>query len=250
MKLLVINPNTTSAMTRKIAAVARGVVRPGTDVVSVQPASGPASIQGYLDIARSLNGVLEVAAQHHDADAVVVACFDDTGVDALRCLFKAPVIGIGEAAFHVASMVACRFSVVTTLARSVPGLWENLAKYGLTPRCGGIRAADVPVLQLESAPDEAEQRIAAEIADAISQDGAEAIVLGCSGMAELNAELSERFGLPVIDGVACAVTMVEALVSAGVRTSKRGAYADLTREDRAHGAAVGRAGENRRCAPG
>lgn len=227
MKLLVINPNTTVSMTRKIEAAAIRAARPGTTIVAVQPASGPASIQGYYDVARSLAGVLDVASEHLDADAVVMACFDDSGLDALRCLFNGPVIGIGEAAFHVASMVSCRFSVVTTLARSVPGLRENLNRYGLNPRCAGIRATDMPVLQLETAPDEAEERIAAEIAAAIATDGTDAIVLGCSGMAELNRKLSDRFGIPVIDGVACATTMAEALVAAGISTSKAGAYASI-----------------------
>lgn len=225
MKLLVINPNTTRSMTAKIAAAARRVARPGTEMLATQPETGPASIQGFLDIARSQQGLLELAERHRDVDAVVVACFDDTGVDALRCVFDGPVIGIGEAAFHAATMVASRFAVVTTLARAVPGLQDNLDRYGLARRCTGVRAAEVPVLQLESDPGLSEARIAAEITQAVESDGADAIVLGCAGMADLNRRLSQRFGLPVIDGVTCAVTMAEALVAAGLGTSKSGAYA-------------------------
>ncbi|MDU8913924.1 aspartate/glutamate racemase family protein [Aestuariicoccus sp. MJ-SS9] len=225
MKLLVVNPNTTASMTAKIAAAARCVARPGTEIVATQPDSGPASIQGFLDIARSHHGLLEVAERHRDADAVVVACFDDTGVDALRCLFDGPVIGIGEAAFHAASLISTRFAVVTTLTRAVPGLRDNLDRYGLSRRCAAIRAAEVPVLDLETNPAAAERRITAEIAEAMSVDRADAIVLGCAGMADLHARLSKRFGLPVIDGVACAVTLAEALCAAGLSTSKAGAYA-------------------------
>lgn len=225
MKLLVINPNTTRSMTAKIAAAARRVARPGTEIIATQPEHGPASIQGYLDIARCQQGLLEVAERHPDVDAVVVGCFDDTGVDALRCVFDAPVIGIGEAAFHAASMIANRFAVVTTLARSVPGLEDNLDRYGLARRCVGVRATDVPVLELETNATQAEARIAAEIAEAIAHDRADAIVLGCAGMADLNDRLQRRFGLPVIDGVSCAVTMAEALVAAGLRTSGAGGYA-------------------------
>lgn len=225
MKLLVVNPNTTASMTAKIATAARAVARSGTEIVATQPTSGPASIQGFHDIALSLSGLLAVAERHGDVDAVVVACFDDTGVDALRCIFDGPVIGIGEAAFHAASLVSCRFSVVTTLARSVPGLQDNLDRYGLSRRCASIRATEVPVLQIETDPARAEALVAAAVAEAVAADHADAIVLGCAGMADLNTRLSRRFGLPVIDGVACAVTMAEALVAAGIATSKAGAYA-------------------------
>jgi allantoin racemase len=225
MKLLVINPNTTTSMTQAIDVVAKRIARPETRVVTVQPDNGPASIQGYLDIARSLQGILNIAEQHKDADATVVACFDDTGLDALRCIMDGPVIGIGEASFHAASLIAARFSVVTTLSRSIVGITENLAKYGLGTRCTGVRAAEVPVLALESDPDAARVRIEAEIFGALKNDGAEAIVLGCSGMTGLTDSLSAQFGVPVIDGVSSAVAMAEALVSIGLMTSKKGAYA-------------------------
>lgn len=226
MKLLVINPNTTASMTTTIERAARRVARPGTRVVATQPERGPASIQGYLDVARSLDGILDIATRHKDADATVVACFDDTGLEALRCVMDGPVIGIGEASFHAASMIACRFSVVTTLARSVSGLRDNLARYGLIGRCAGIRAAEIPVLSLETDPEMARLRIEAEIRTALRDDGAEAIVLGCSGMTDLTESLSVQFGVPIIDGVGSAVAMADALVAAGLRTSKVGAYAN------------------------
>ncbi len=87
--------------------------------------------------------------KHPAASACVIACFDDTGLDAARCVGDMPVIGIGEAAFHIASLVAGKFSVVTTLSRSVPAIEHNLVRYGLASRCAKVRASDVPVLELE-----------------------------------------------------------------------------------------------------
>jgi len=147
------------------------------------------------------------------------------GLDAARALAGAPVVGIGEAAFHAASLVAGRFAVVTTLARSVPGIEFNLLRYGLAARCARVRAADVPVLALEERRRDACERIDAQIAAAKADDGAEAIVLGCAGMADLAAELTARHGLPVVDGVAAAVALAEMLVRLGLRTSKLGGYA-------------------------
>ncbi|CUJ98485.1 Hydantoin racemase [Ruegeria denitrificans] len=225
MKLLVVNPNTTVSMTRKIEAAARAAAHPETEIIATNAQKGPASIQGYLDVSTCVPGLLEVVSQYPDADAIVVACFDDTGVDAVRCVTSAPVIGVGEAAYHAASMISPKFSVITTLSRSLAGLEANLLRYGLDRRCVRVRASDVPVLKLEENDPKTVDKIRSEIRAAINEDRAEAIVLGCAGMTDLMSQLSEEFGLPVVDGVACAVAFSEALVKAKLTTSKLCSYA-------------------------
>ncbi len=224
--ILVVNPNTTATMTDTIAAVARRVAAGGTDIIARNPRRGPPSIEGYFDEALAVPGVLEVIGDVGEAcQGVVIACFDDTGLDAARCITKGPVVGIGEAAFHCASLVCGRFSVITTLSRSVPAIQHNLVRYGLASRCASVRASEVPVLDLERHKSAATATILAAIADARSTDGCEAIVLGCAGMADLADELSRETGIPVIDGVGCAVKLVEALLSLGLTTSRSGGYA-------------------------
>ncbi|MEX3007449.1 aspartate/glutamate racemase family protein [Hoeflea sp. TYP-13] len=225
MRILIVNPNTTSSMTGKIAEVARSVARPDTQIIAVNPDQGPSSIEGFYDIALSLPGLLSEVGRHRDIDAVVIACFDDTGLDAVRCAVDVPVIGIGEAAYHAASFLACKFSVITTLVRSVPGLEANLQRYGLASRCARVRATDIPVLELERNDPDTVGRISLEIQKAIEEDHAEAIVLGCAGMADLMQRLSHEHGLPVVDGVTCAITFAEALIASRLKTSKIGAYA-------------------------
>ena len=131
MRLLVINPNTTASMTEKIGIAARRAATPGTEIVATTPPQGPVSIEGYYDEALAVPGILQMMRNTPDFDAVIIACFDDTGIDAARCLTDVPVLGIGEAAYHFASMLSNKFSVVTTLARSVPALEHNLHRYGL-----------------------------------------------------------------------------------------------------------------------
>ncbi|MBV1702936.1 MAG: aspartate/glutamate racemase family protein [Hyphomicrobiales bacterium] len=225
MRILVINPNTTASMTEKIGAAARRVAGSGTEIVAVNPVSGPASIEGYYDEAMSLAGLLGLIRSTPDVDAIVIACFDDTGLDAARCLTDKPVVGIGEAAYHFASLLANNFTVITTLARSVPALEHNLVRYGLAARCARVRASNIPVLDLEDPESDACERIGEEVLKAIEEDRAEAIVLGCAGMTELSETLSQRYGLPVLDGVVCAVTLCESLVRVGGRTSRLGGYA-------------------------
>lgn len=225
MRILVINPNTTASMTEKIGKAAASAAFAGTQIAAVNPKDGPPSIEGYFDEVFAIPGILAEMAGQEAADAYVIACFDDTGLDAARCATDAPVIGIGEAAFHMASLISGKFSVVTTLARSVPAIEHNLLKYGLASRCARVRASDVPVLDLEKPGSDARHRISDEIGRAVRQDHAEAIVLGCAGMADLASLLAQEHGVPVLDGVACAVKLAESLHALGLHTSKVGSYA-------------------------
>jgi len=225
MRLLVVNPNTTRSMTEKIGAAATAVASAGTEIHAVNPDHGPPSIEGYYDEVFAIPGLISEMRKAGPVDATIIACFDDTGLDAARSFSPSPVIGIGEAAFHLASLVGGKFSAVTTLSRSVPAIEHNLVRYGLASRCVRVRAADVAVLELEVPGSAARGRISREIDRAIHEDGAEAIVLGCAGMADLAAELTREHGLPVIDGVAAAVKLAESLCALGLKTSKRGAYA-------------------------
>lgn len=224
MDILIVNPNTTTSMTTKIGAAARSVAAPGTQIIAVNPVDGPPSIEGYFDEVFAIPGMIREIQAHTNVGACVIACFDDTGLDAARCATSRPVIGIGEAAFHMASLIAGKFSVVTTLSRSVPAIEHNLVRYGLATRCARVRASDVPVLELEKPGSDARARISEEIRRAIADDKAEAIVLGCAGMADLAASLSTEHGLPVLDGVACAVKLCEGLIGLGLATSKQGGY--------------------------
>ncbi|MFO1050078.1 MAG: aspartate/glutamate racemase family protein, partial [Geminicoccaceae bacterium] len=165
MRILVVNPNTTGSMTEKIGAAARAVAAAGTEIVAVSPASGPVSIEGYYDEAFAVPGVIdEVRKGEAEGYAgYVVACFDDTGVDAARCVARGPVLGIAEAAMHVATMIAGSFTIVSTLGRSGPALEQLVHKYGFDRRCRNVRTAEVPVLALEEPGSGAVDRLRAEI---------------------------------------------------------------------------------------
>ncbi|MDE1156682.1 MAG: aspartate/glutamate racemase family protein [Neorhizobium sp.] len=226
MRLLIVNPNTTATMTATIADAAGRVASHGTDIVAVTSSMGPVSIEGYYDEAFAVPGLLiEVSkGQAAGADAAIIACFDDTGLDAARALADIPVIGICEAAVATTAFIAQRFTIVTTMERSRLPLEHLVHRYGMSSRCK-VRAADIPVLSLEDPASNAGERLREEISAALKEDKAEAIVLGCAGMADLVAELRAEFGVPVIDGVAAAVKQAEALVTLGLSTAKVGAYA-------------------------
>jgi allantoin racemase len=227
MRLLLVNPNTSMAMTEGLGAAARTVAAPGTQIAARQPSFGPASIEGQFDEAFGAAGVAEQVrlAAGEGFDAVVIACFGDPGLDAARELTRAPVLGIAEAAFHAASFVATGFSVVTTLTRTCVIAERLVLRYGYERSCRGIHGTDIPVLELEHCGEDTVARIEAAARTALARDRSEAIVLGCGGMAALCRTLQTRLGVPVIDGVAAAVKFAEALVALGLATAKGGDYA-------------------------
>ena len=224
-RILIVNPNTTASMTATIEAAARTVAAPGTEIIAVTSSMGPASIEGFYDEAFAVPGLIHAIAiaSAPGADAGIIACFDDTGLDAARSVARFPVVGICEAALVTAGQIAKRIAVVTTLPRSIVPLEELVRRYGYAERAR-VTACDVAVLDLERPGSGAAEKLGAEIARALDQ-GAEAIVLGCAGMADLAASLSRQFGVPVVDGVAAAVKQAEALAGLKLTTSRRGAYA-------------------------
>ncbi|MFT3688187.1 aspartate/glutamate racemase family protein [Paenirhodobacter sp.] len=211
MKLLYLNPNSTEAMTRSVVAVARAAV-PGAVVLGWTNRSGPPAIQGPEDGAAAVAGLMAMLpqARAEAVDAIVIACFDDTGLDELRAAAHCPVLGIGQAAYAMAGLLGARFSVVTTLAVSVPVIAGNIARLGV-PGCASVRPSGLPVLEVEEGSEETRATLAAHITAAAQEDGAGVVVLGCAGMAMLREDLAARSGVRLVDGVAASARLAAAV---------------------------------------
>lgn len=219
-----INPNTSQAMTEVMAQTARSVAGLDTQILAVCPEEGAPSIESHFDEAIAALGVLQQIKAGRDAgvDGHIIACFGDPGLLAARELAHAPVIGIAEAAMHLATMLATRFSIVTTLPRTLTIARHLLHQYGFERHCAALHAIDLPVLSLEDGSGLAQEKVREQCIAAKKSDGSGAIVLGCGGMADLAQELTRELRIPVIDGVSAAVKMVESLAALRLTTSKHG----------------------------
>lgn len=222
MRIRIINPNTSESFTRKNIEAGRAVATAGTDVTGVQPGSGAPSIEDHYDEAVASIGIIEevLRGEQEGVDGYVIACFGDPGVAAAREVARGPVVGMSEAAIHMATLAADGFSIVTLPARTRIHAERVVRDVGAAHHCRSIRAIDVPVLKLEDEERAAMAALTEECRRAIAEDGAEAIVLGCAGLADQVQPLRERLKVPVIEGVAAAVKMVEAMVGLGIQTSK------------------------------
>src|SRR3546814_10057900 len=118
-----------------------------------------------------------------------------------------------------------RYSVVTSLDRTVPMIEDRLKLAGLDARCASVRASGMAVLELEADPNRAVEAIVRQAEIAVNEDKAEVICLGCGGMAGLDEKIKARTGVPVVDGVSAAVTIAESLVRLQLTTSKVRTYA-------------------------
>lgn len=209
-------------------SVFAGLFPADVHVTQSQIEQGPASIECDLDEALAAPGVaaLAIKAEQAGADAIVIDCMGDPGLDAAREVVGIPVFGPCLTSMHVAGMLAHRFSVVTVMDRLVHAFERRAGIYGLTSMASA-RSVEIPVLELESQQEESLQRLTAESIAAIEEDGAHAIVFGCTGMlgwaADLQASLERAGypGVPVIDPIPTTIRTAAALVQSDLTHSKR-----------------------------
>ena len=223
--IAVVNCNTSTTMTETIAAGARAVALPGTRILPLTPTWGVASAEGWFDSFLSAASVLDLLQNlDQPVDGVVMAGFGEHGREGARELLNVPVVDITEAAALYSLVLGRRFAVVTTLARAQGPIEDSLRTAGLLDRCAGVFATGLGVLDLELDPATTEQAFIDASRQAMAA-GAEVICLGCAGMTGLDTRMTDRLGIPVVDGVSCAVALVESLAQRRLTTSKSGTYA-------------------------
>ena len=226
MRLLLINPNITTAVTDTMLAEARRSASPGTQMIAVTARFGVSYVENRAEAAIASHAVLEALAAHAaGCDAAIVAAFGDPALHAAKELMEIPVVGVSEAAFLTAHMLGGRYSIVCLTQRL--GVWyrECAREQGLDHRLRSVRALAVGPSDIAKAKEELREQLFEQCMRAAQDDGAEVIVLGGGPIAGLARELAERLPVPIVDGVSCAVRMAEALVQLAPRKAMRGSYA-------------------------
>ena len=213
MHLVYINPNATGTMTDDIVRVARQAV-PQARMTGLTNHDGPAAIQGAEDGEAAVPGVLARVAEAEalGADAIVIACFDDTGLEEAQIAARCPVLGIGQSAYTIAKLTGGRFSVVTSLAVSVPVIEDNIERAGFGRFCASVRASGLPVLDIEKGTEAVRSTLSSAIRDTQQETECRSVILGCAGMAPLLQDLSARTHVTLIDGVTASAHLAMAVL--------------------------------------
>ncbi len=183
---------------------------------------GPASIESEFDDRVSSPWVLDEVkkAEVEGYDAVFVSCMGDVAINAARELVSIPVIGPFQACAAIAMTLGDRFSVITILEGLKNIFLRKAREYGVAANLASVRSIDVPVLELENKRAKVVQALASEAKKAIKEDGADSIILGCTGFVGLAREIQGVVGVPVLDPTPVSVKLAELLVSANLTHSK------------------------------
>lgn len=225
MRILLLNPNTTEAITRRLLAAAEAVAAPGTEIV---PLTAPRGVPYIATRAEAQIGgavALEMLAEHHDkVDAAVIAAFGDPGLMGARELFDIPVVGMAEAAMLTACMLGRRFAIVTFARALGPWYEECVAMHGLAGRCAGIRMLDEGFSDIADVQEEKEAVIVELARRAVAQDEADVVILAGAPLAGLAAKVADRIPVPVVDQMGAALKQAEALVALRPRKATAGTF--------------------------
>jgi Asp/Glu/hydantoin racemase len=216
---LLVNPNTTAAVTETILERAREAAGPGTELRAVTASFGAPYVMTREENRTAAQATLAALAAHAGAyDGAVIAAFSDPGLAEARARLPVPVVGIAEAAMLTACMLGSRFSVLAIAPRLVPVFREQAEAYGLGARLASVRALDWPAEDVIRRPDAVADALATLGQAAVTKDDARVLILGGAPLARLHQRLADRFDVPLLEGLGCAVRQVELLVSLRLRT--------------------------------
>jgi allantoin racemase len=211
-RILVLNPNSSTAITASISAcLERQRDHTRHEIAVTELAGAPAGIETDADVAQ-VAPMVRARAIEENAGALVIACFSDPGVGATRAALPGrPVIGIAEAAYYAALQLGGRFGVISLGPSSIARHAARIGELGLSARLAGDR--DISMSVAEGNRPESLAAIGAVARNLRDKDGAEVLILGCAGMGLHRASLQDALGLPVIDpaqaAVAAAITALD-----------------------------------------
>jgi allantoin racemase len=225
VKILLLNPNTTAAVTDLLSAAGRKAASPGTELVTATAARGVPYIATRAEAQIGGAIALEMlAAADADIDAAIIAAFGDPGLFGARELFDFPVIGLAEAAMLTACMLGRKFAIVTFARALGPWYQECVSMHGLDARCAGIRTLDGAFKSISDVQGEKEEMLVALANRAIEEDDADVVILSGAPLAGLADKVRDRIPVPVVDPTAAAVRQAETLVALKPRKATAGTF--------------------------
>ncbi|MCJ2072904.1 aspartate/glutamate racemase family protein [Methylobacterium sp. J-030] len=226
MRLLLINPNTSAAMTARMERAAAATLAPDVALTALTAARGLPYIASRAEAQLAGSAVLETLAEHQAGfDAAVIAAFGDPGLIAARELFNLPVVGMAEAAMLTACLLGQHFGIVTFSGTLLPWYEDAVALSGLSARCACVRAVEAAFRSVSEVQHELEAEIVALANRAVTEDGADAVILAGAPLTGLAARIADAVPVPLVDPLAAALGQAQALVRLGARSPRAGRFA-------------------------
>lgn len=225
MRILLVNPNITEGVTEVMAAEARRSASPGTAIIGITAKFGAQYIETRVEAAIAGHALLESLADHaSEVDAAIVSAFGDPGLMAAKEMLDIPVVGLSEAALHMAYTLGRRISVICLTSRLRDWYGESAAAAGLSDRIVELRVVRAPVRNISTVVEDLAEPLLEECLAAVDEDRAEVVILGGGPTAGLARQIRDQVPVPVLDGVSCAVGLAETLARLGPRPPQRGGF--------------------------
>lgn len=224
-RILILNGNTTESVTDLVTRHVRTELGSGFDLQPVTARFGARYISTEAASAIAAHAALDCVAEHGaGCDAVLLACFGDPGLFALREISAVPVAGLAEAAMQEAAAHG-RFSIVTGGVLWKPMLERLAFSLGRLDAIASIRPITLTGDQIAADPDGALRFLATEVRNAVEQDGAQAVILGGAALAGIAARLASEVPVPLIDSVLAGARVAAARASAHAAATAQAAGA-------------------------
>ena len=224
-KILVINPVADSRWNKSDSNYLKKNAREDTIVEVINIEKGPKTIESFYDEAFALPGILKIVREiKNQYDGIMINCFADPGLNPAREVCDIPVVGPGESAIILASMLGHNFSIISVKKNLIPMFEMKLVSLGLSKRLSSVEYIDMPVSKLEDDFNKTEEAIIKAINSTIKQNNTEVAILGCTGMLSLYNEVVKRVNIPVVEPAATALKTLEILIDLRISHSKTGLY--------------------------
>jgi allantoin racemase len=225
VRILLLNPNTTAAVTERLVTVGARVASPGTELVPLTAARGVPYIATRAEAQIGGAIALEMLAEHHTGvDAAIIAAFGDPGLLGARELFDIPIVGMAEAAMLAACMLGRRFAIVTFASALGPWYQDCVDMHGLSGRCAGIRMLDGAFRAIADVQDEKEALLVELALRTLDETDADTLIFGGAPLAGFAEKVRDQIPVPIVDQVQAAVRMAETLVMLRPRKATHGTF--------------------------
>ena len=219
IEICIINPYATAISNEKIKLCAQKILDKNSSIFI----SDKSFQEDYYDLHSetiNVSKLLNEVETNNSSDAFIVISFEDIGVDTIRKITSKPIIGLGEAVFYTANIIANKFSIITNLSQSHEALKNNLIKYDMEHKCVSMNSIEVPVLDMDTMSKSNLNKLDQEIQRTITEDNPEAIILTSPGCLNLSKNLSKKFNIPIIEGVTAATALIENFVKLDIQIKK------------------------------
>lgn len=224
MKILLLNPNMTEAVTERLASAAVKAASPGLEIITATAPRGfpYISCKAEAQVAGAI--VLEMLSERQGSyDAAIIAAFGDPGLFAARELFDQPVVGMSEAAMLTACMLGKKFGIVSFAAAMEPWYAECVESHGLAHRCAGVFCLKESFGSIATVAEEKAEALVALAGEAVAA-GSDVVILAGAPLAGLAEEVAHRIAVPVVDQAQAALRQAETLARLGPRKAAAGRF--------------------------